>query len=163
MRPLLDDLDMVSAARGHVRRQEPLLWLPGDPFDEDDLRNWRRRWFEPAAEAVGVEATPKTLRHSFASVWAAAGMSDVITAAQMATLSQSIARSTSSPLTRHANAPFTGVAGAEAMIYEAPERTMKRVSDRLASHGSLAGLADDLREELERDRSGNPGGPDSRQ
>jgi integrase len=104
MRPLLDDLDLVSAARGHVGRRDSLLWLPGGPFEEDDLRNWRRRWFGPAADAVGVEATPKTLRHSFASVCAAAGM--------------------------------------------------LRVGAWLERHGTLLGLAADLRDELERDRHG---------
>lgn len=154
MRPLLDDLDLVSAARGHVGRRDSLLWLPGGPFEEDDLRNWRRRWFGPAADAVGVEATPKTLRHSFASVCAAAGMKDVITAAQMGHSLTVHRDKYVKPLTRHANAPFTGVAGAEAMIYEARKRAMLRVGAWLERHGTLLGLAADLRDELERDRHG---------
>jgi len=154
MRPLLDDLDMVAAARGHVGRQELLLWLPRDPFDEDDLRNWRRRWFEPAAEAVGIEATPKTLRHSFASVCAAAGMNDVITADQMGHSLTVHREKYVKPLTRYANAQFTGVAGAEAMIYEARNRAMSRVGAWFERHGTLLALAADLRDELERDRRG---------
>jgi integrase len=151
MRPLLDDLDMVLAARTHIGRHDSLLWLPGDPFDDDDLRNWRRRWFEPAAEAVGVDATPKALRHSFASVCAAAGMNDVITADQMGHSLTVHREKYVKPLTRYANVRFAGVVGAEAMIYEARQRAMERVGSWLAGHGTLLGLADDLREELERD------------
>ena len=161
MSPLLDDLDMVAAARGQVGRDELLLWLSNDPFDEDDLRNWRRRWFYPAAEAVGIETTPRELRHSFASVCAAAGMNDVITAAQMGHSLTVHREKYVKPLTRYANAPFTGVAGAEAMIYEARQRAMRRVSSWLASRGSLFGLADDLREELQYDRSGSRPEPHS--
>jgi integrase len=46
----------------------------GEVFRDTDYRNWRRRSFEPAAAAAGVEdATPYTLRHSFASVLVQAG------------------------------------------------------------------------------------------
>jgi hypothetical protein len=154
MQPVLDDLDMVLAARTHMGRQHLLLWLPGDPFDEDDLRNWRRRWFEPAAEAVSVDATPKALRHSFASVCAAAGMNDVITADQMGHSLTAHREKYVKPLMRYANVPFTGIAGAEAMIYEAKQRAMNRVGAWLERHGTLLGLAADLRHELERDRNG---------
>jgi integrase len=152
MRPLFDDLHMVAAARAHVGRDEFLLWLPGNAFDGDDLRNWRRRWFYPAAEAVGIETTPKALRHSFASVCAAAGMNDVITAAQMGHSLTVHREKYVKPLTRYANAPFAGVEGAEARIYEARQRAMNRVGAWLDRHGTLAGLAADLRAELARDR-----------
>jgi len=82
LKPLLDDLDRVLEARRVVAVDDLLLWL-SDEFDEDDLRNWRNRWIEPAAAAVGIEATPKTLRHAFASVSAAAGINDVFTASEM--------------------------------------------------------------------------------
>lgn len=153
LRPLLDDLDSVLGARRAVAADERLLWLP-DSFDEDDLRNWRRRWFDAAAEAVGIEATPKTLRHSFASVSAAAGINDVFTAAEMGHSLTVHREKYVKPLTRYAKAPFTGTQGAEQMIYEARYRAMTRVAAWLAQNGSLNGLAADLREELKRDRDG---------
>jgi integrase len=151
--PVLDDLDHAISVRPGVRADHTLLWLPA-MFDRDDLRNWRRRWFASAAEAVGVDATPKDLRHTYASVCAAAGINDVLTASEMGHSITVHRDKYVKPLTRYANEPFTGVPGAEAMIYEARERATRRVSDWLASHGSLAGLADDLSDELERDRSG---------
>jgi hypothetical protein len=63
LQPLLDDLDAVLELRRAVSSDALLLWLSSARFDEDDLRNWRRRWFDPAAEAVGIEATSKSLRH----------------------------------------------------------------------------------------------------
>ena len=63
-RPVLDDLDAVLDMRRVVSSDACLLWLSDKRFDEDDLRNWRRRWFDPAAEAVGIDTTPKSARHA---------------------------------------------------------------------------------------------------
>lgn len=156
--PLLDDLDTVIEARPNLSDDEMLLWLRTG-FDEDDLRNWRTRWFAPAAAAVGIDATPKSLRHSFASVSAAAGINDVLTAAEMGHSITVHRDKYVKPLTRYASAPFVGPHGAEQMIYEARHRALGRVSAWLEQHGSLAGLAGDLREEIERDRDGRHGLP----
>jgi integrase len=134
LRPLLDDLDRVLELRSGIDSGEPLLWLSTE-FDEEDLRNWRRRWFEPAAEAVGVEATPKTLRHSFASV-SAAGINDVVTAAEMGHSLTVHRDKYVKPLTRYAAVPFTGTEGAERMIYEARRRATARVAASLERKGS---------------------------
>jgi integrase len=155
LNPLLDDLDAVLALRPTVAADARLLWLP-DSFDEDDLRNWRRRWFYPAAEAVGIDTTPKALRHSFASVSAAAGIRDVFTAAEMGHSLTVHRDKYVKPLTRYAAVPLTGTPGrAEQMIYKARRRAMTRVSTWLAKHGTFEGLAADLRDELERDRAGH--------
>jgi hypothetical protein len=53
----------------------------------------------------------------------------------------------------YAAAPFAGTEGAERMIYEARQRAMSRVGAWVERKGSLAGLAADLRHELERDKS----------
>jgi integrase len=46
----------------------------GDVFRDADYQNWRQRIFDPASEAAGAaEATPYTLRHSFASLLVQAG------------------------------------------------------------------------------------------
>jgi integrase len=46
----------------------------GSVFSEDDMRNWRRRVFKPAAAAVGLpDARPYDLRHSFVSLLIAEG------------------------------------------------------------------------------------------
>jgi integrase len=157
LKPLLDDLDPVMELRRDAGTNELLLWL-SERFDEDDLRNWRRRWFEPAAEAIGIEATPKSLRHAFASVSAAAGINDVFTAAEMGHSLTVHREKYVKPLTRYAAVPFSGTEGAERMIYEARQRAMSRVGAWLERKGSLAGLAADLREEVKRDREGSHNG-----
>ncbi len=41
----------------------------GEPWNETDYRNWRRRVYRPLGETVGIEkAQPYELRHSFASL-----------------------------------------------------------------------------------------------
>ena len=46
----------------------------GREFSDDDLRNWRRRVFKPAATAAGLpDARPYDLRHSFVSLLIAEG------------------------------------------------------------------------------------------
>jgi hypothetical protein len=65
-----------SAARRRTRcGGRPALPPPrGDVFRDADYQNWRRRNFDPVATAAGaVDATPYTLRHSFASLRVQAG------------------------------------------------------------------------------------------
>ena len=55
----------------------------GDLWQDDDWRNWRRRVFRPAAEAVGLsKPRPYDLRHSFVSLLIHEGVSIVEVAAQ---------------------------------------------------------------------------------
>jgi len=56
----------------------------GAVFSDTDYRNWRTRHFGPAAVAAGVEeATPYTLRHSFASLLVQAGWNPLEIAVEM--------------------------------------------------------------------------------
>lgn len=56
----------------------------GAVFRDTDYRNWRKREFHPAASAAGVgEATPYTLRHSFASLLVQAGWNALEIAVEM--------------------------------------------------------------------------------
>ncbi|MGB2694956.1 MAG: site-specific integrase [Dehalococcoidia bacterium] len=56
----------------------------GGLWSEHDWRNWRRRCFAKAAEAVGIEGSrPYDLRHSFASLLIHEGRSVVEVAAQL--------------------------------------------------------------------------------
>jgi hypothetical protein len=90
-------------------------------------------------------------------VSAAAGINDVFTAAEMGHSLTVHRDKYVKPLTRYAAAPFSGTEGAERMIYEARERATRRVSAWLERHGSLVGLAADLREELEQDHQRGSG------
>ena len=55
----------------------------GEPWRDTDYRNWRRRIFEPAAEAAGEsKLRPYDLRHSFVSLLIAEGESIVKIAEQ---------------------------------------------------------------------------------
>jgi len=67
--PLEDELveyrEAVGGGEGFV---VPNRW--GDPLDLD---NWRFKVWRPATEAAGVEATPYTCRHTFASLLANEG------------------------------------------------------------------------------------------
>jgi integrase len=56
----------------------------GAVFRDTDYRNWRKREFHPAASAAGVsDATPYTLRHSFASLLVQAGWNALEIAVEM--------------------------------------------------------------------------------
>jgi integrase len=71
---LARDLNEWKLASG---RPESGLVFPngrGEPWSDAKYRNWRVRRFEPAALAAGFpDATPYTLRHSFASLLLASG------------------------------------------------------------------------------------------
>jgi len=55
----------------------------GAPWSDDDWRNFRKRIFQPAARALGLERTrPYDLRHSFVSLLIAEGRSIVEVARQ---------------------------------------------------------------------------------
>jgi len=68
------DLDEYRMSLG---RPESGLVFPnggGEPWSDTKYRNWRTRYFEPAVEAASfTNATPYTLRHSFASLLLASG------------------------------------------------------------------------------------------
>lgn len=68
--PLRQDLAEYLLATG--RRAPKALLFPrpdGKPWRETDYRNWRRRVFQPAVRAAGLDITrPYDLRHSFASL-----------------------------------------------------------------------------------------------
>jgi integrase len=59
--------------------------MQGDPWQEHDWRNWRRRIFQPAARAAELPAgvRPYDLRHAFCSLLLAEGRSIVEVATQM--------------------------------------------------------------------------------
>jgi integrase len=69
--PLEQDLDLWREAVGHHDQGE-LVWGRRDgqgAWLDHDYRNWRRRVFQPACEAVGIgRIRPYDLRHSFASL-----------------------------------------------------------------------------------------------
>ncbi len=67
--------------RAHVKSlpQDPerlFLTVGGEPWTESDYRNWRKRWFKPAAEAAGLPEgfRPYDLRHTCASLMLRAGI-----------------------------------------------------------------------------------------
>jgi integrase len=84
LKPLRDDLDLWRLAS--PRADDEDLVFPtraGEPWREHDWRNWRRRTFEPVAEAVGLtQPRPYDLRHSFVSLLIHEGRSIVEVAAQ---------------------------------------------------------------------------------
>jgi integrase len=73
--PVVADLDVWRAAAPGAADSN--LLFPrhdGDVFRDTDYHNWRGRQFDPIAQAAGAtDATPYTLRHSFASLLVQAG------------------------------------------------------------------------------------------
>jgi integrase len=68
---LLEPLGQDLAAYASQTRRVGLLFprADGEPWRDHDSRNWRKRVFRPATEAIGlVSARPYDLRHSFASL-----------------------------------------------------------------------------------------------
>jgi len=82
--PLVADLGRWRISSG--RPPDEALVFPrkdGRPWNDGDWRNWRRRIFKPAAQAVGLpDARPYDLRHSFCSLLLADGCSVVEVARQ---------------------------------------------------------------------------------
>jgi integrase len=68
--PLRSDLKALRMRRGRPDDEELIFPRPdGEPWRDTDWRNWRRRVFQPGAEAAGLEAIrPYDLRHSFVSL-----------------------------------------------------------------------------------------------
>ena len=67
--PLGADLAEWRLASGRPGNDKLVFPTPaGTPWSDSDLRNWRRRRFTKAATAVGIDAVPYSLRHSFASL-----------------------------------------------------------------------------------------------
>jgi len=68
--PLSKDHNALRKQRGRPADEELIFPRPdGEPWRDTDWRNWRRRVFQPAAEAAGLEAIrPYDLRHSFVSL-----------------------------------------------------------------------------------------------
>jgi integrase len=82
--PLVADLARWRIACG--RPDDETLVFPrsdGRPWTEQDWRNWGRRVFRPAAEAIGLtNVRPYDLRHSFCSLLLAEGRSVMEVASQ---------------------------------------------------------------------------------
>ena len=68
--PLREDLEEWRAAAGSPAPTSPLFANQAGGFwRATDWRNWRKRIYKPAAEAVGIDgARPYDLRHAFASL-----------------------------------------------------------------------------------------------
>jgi hypothetical protein len=62
----------IPLSSSNSRRAHARLVFPdphGRPWDDERVRNWRKRVFAPAADAAGVpDARPYDLRHSFVSL-----------------------------------------------------------------------------------------------
>jgi integrase len=92
----------------------------GREFSDDDLRNWRRRVFKPAATAAGLsDARPYDLRHSFVSLLITEG-THVIEVARQAGHSPSMSLDTYGHV-------FDEATGAEASSAEAAILAARRV------------------------------------
>jgi integrase len=84
LRPVIEDLDGWRAAAPAADGGLLFPRRDGDVFRDADYQNWRRRNFDPVAGAAGaVDATPYTLRHSFASLLVQAGWNALEIATEM--------------------------------------------------------------------------------
>lgn len=84
LRPL--KLELAAFRMRTTERRDDQLVFPaydGDPWSDDDWRNWRRRQFTTAAKHAGLKAVrPYDLRHSFVSLLIAEGRSIIDVARQ---------------------------------------------------------------------------------
>jgi integrase len=81
--PLAQDLAEWQLASGRPGTAEPIFATrKGGHWNEYHWRNWRRRIYRPAAEAVGAPNRPYDLRHSFVSLMIHQGNSIVDVASQ---------------------------------------------------------------------------------
>ncbi len=78
------DLHELRIQHGIPNPDAPIIPAhDGGYWDDNDWRNWRRRVFQPAAKAIGLEGIrPYDLRHSFVSLLIAEGRSIVEIARQ---------------------------------------------------------------------------------
>lgn len=82
--PLRAELLAWRAASGSPPADALVLPLPkAAEWSRSSLNNWRRRIFDPACERAGIDATPYTLRHSFASLLVHGGYPLTYVARQM--------------------------------------------------------------------------------
>ena len=83
--PLARDLEAWREKCGDAAGESPVFpTARGTVWTDSDWRNWRKRAYKPAAEAVGLSASrPYDLRHSFASLLIYEGASVVEVARQM--------------------------------------------------------------------------------
>jgi integrase len=119
------DLAEYRLASGHPR--EGLVFPRSDrqPWREHDWRNWRRRVYQPAARALGVESPrPYDLRHSFASLRIHEGKLSIVE------LAEQMGHSTQTLLSTYAHviAELRGQpkVGADAQIARARKRLQRR-------------------------------------
>lgn len=86
IQPLAEDLRAWKPARGAIPLPNQLLFSrrDGGVWQDHDWRNWRKRVFQPAAEAAGLtHARPYDLRGSFASLLIQEGRNVVDVAKQL--------------------------------------------------------------------------------
>ena len=86
LQPLAEDLRAWKPARGAIPLPNQLLFSrrDGGVWQDHDWRNWRKRVFQPAAEAAGLtHARPYDLRGSFASLLIQEGRNVVDVAKQL--------------------------------------------------------------------------------
>jgi integrase len=85
LQSVVEDLEAWrGVARANADRGLVFPRRDGDVFRDADYQNWRRRIFDPIGEAAAaVEATPYTLRHSFASLLVQAGWNSLEIAHEM--------------------------------------------------------------------------------
>jgi integrase len=83
--PVVQELKELRMWQRRPSDEAPLFAGPGGrPWTETTLGNWKRRAFGPAKAAAGVpDATPYTLRHSFASLLIWEGRPITYVAAQL--------------------------------------------------------------------------------
>jgi integrase len=83
MAPVKADLAAWRLASGRPADESFVFGKPtGSPWREHDWRNWRRRTFQPACKALGLDITrPYDLRHAAVSLWLHEGRSVVEVAA----------------------------------------------------------------------------------
>ena len=95
----------------------------GDVFRDADYQNWRRRIFDPTSEAAGAaEATPYTLRHSFASLLVQAGWNALEIANEMGNSPEVVQRDYSHLFREFARGervePESLIAGARSLVLQ---------------------------------------------
>jgi integrase len=122
--PVVEDLEVWRTAT--PAPTESGLLFPrrdGDGFRDADYQNWRRRIFDPTSEAAGAaEATPYTLRHSFASLLVQAGWNALEIANEMGNSPEVVQRDYSHLFREFARGeridPESPIAGARSLVLQ---------------------------------------------